>query len=111
MGIPEPGDRARVLRAPTRRRLSTFVKAGVHRATSGVNIMMRKIAIALAAVAAVTAGSTLSASAMHGGFGGMHGGFGGMHGGFSGMHGGFSGMHSSIHGGFGHPAMFHSNHF
>jgi len=84
-------------------------------ATNGVDIMMRKIAIALAAVAVVTAGSTLSASAMHGGHGG---GFGGGHG------GGFGGGHFGGHfGGFGHPgmagpgafggrpAMFHGNHF
>jgi hypothetical protein len=63
--------------------------------------MMRKIVIALAAVACVTAGSTFSADARFGGGGGMgHGGFGGMgHGGFGGMgHGGFAGM---SHGGFG----------
>jgi hypothetical protein len=77
-------------------------------ATDGVNIMMRKIAIALAAVAVVTAGSTLSASAMHGGHGG---GFGGGH------FGGFGGGHFGGHfGGFGHPhmagpAMIHGNHF
>ena len=64
--------------------------------------MVRKIAIALAAVAVVTAGSTLSASAMHGG--GHFGGFGGGH---------FGGGHF---GGFGHPsmaspAMFHDHHF
>src|SRR5258707_6598912 len=71
------------LRAPARWRLPTFAKAGVHLATNGVNIMMRKIAIALAAVAVVTAGSTLSASAMHGGgFGGGHFGGGGDFGGF-----------------------------
>src|SRR6266853_2104057 len=94
------------LRAPARWRLLTFAKAGVHLATNGVNIMMRKIAMALAAVAVVTAGSTLSASAMHGGGGGHGGGFGGGHG------GGFGGGHF---GGFGHPGMagpaFHSNHF
>src|SRR5258706_2617777 len=64
------------LRVPARWRLPTFAKAGVHLATNGVNIMVRKIAMALAAVAVVTAGSTLSASAMHGGHGG---GFGGGH--------------------------------
>ena len=66
--------------------------------------MVRKIAMALAAVAVVTAGSTLSASAMHGG------GFGGGH--FGGHFGGFGWGHF---GGFGHPGMsgpaFHSNHF
>ena len=69
--------------------------------------MVRKIAMALAAVAVVTAGSTLSASAMHGGHGG---GFGGGH------FGGFGGGHFGGHvGGFGHPGMagpaFHGNHF
>ncbi len=66
--------------------------------------MVRKIAIALAAVAVVTAASTLSASAMHGG--GHGGGFGGGHFGGGGGH----------FGGFGHPGMagptvFHGNHF
>src|SRR5713226_4625232 len=99
------------LRAPARWRLLTFAKAGVHLATNGVNIMMRKIAMALAAVAVVTAGSTLSASAMHGGGGGHGGGFGGGH------FGGFGGGHFGGHfGGFGHPGMarpavFHSDHF
>ena len=63
-------------------------------------MMMRKIAIALAAVAVVTAGSTLSASAMHGGHGG---GFGGGH--FGGHFGGFG------HPGMAGPAVFHGNHF
>src|SRR5215467_16238013 len=108
------------LYALARCRRPTFAKAGVQLATNGVNIMMRKIVVALAAVAMVTAGSTLSASAMHGGgFGGGHGGgFGGGHGGgFGGGHGGgFSGAHFGGHfGGFGHPGMagpaFHSNHF
>ena len=54
--------------------------------------MVRKVAIALAAVAVVTAGSILSASAMHGGGGGRGGGMG--HGGM-----GFGGMG---HAGFGH---------
>jgi len=72
--------------------------------------MMRKIAIALAAVAVVTAGSTLSAAAMHGG--GHGGGFGGGH--FGGGH--FGGGHFGGHmGGFARPmaghAMFRSNHF
>jgi hypothetical protein len=62
--------------------------------------MMRKIAIALAAVAVVTAGSTLSASAMHGGHGG---GFGRGH--FGGHFGGFGHPHMAG------PAMFHGNHF
>jgi hypothetical protein len=53
--------------------------------------MVRKTAIALAAVAVVTAGSILSASAMHGGGGGRGGGMG--HGGM-----GFGGMG---HAGFG----------
>jgi hypothetical protein len=82
----------------------------VYLATSGVNIMMRKIAMALATVAVVAAGSTLSASAMHGGFGGGHFGGGGGH------FGGFGGGHFGGHfGGFGHPAMAHPamfhNHF
>ena len=68
--------------------------------------MMRKIAIALAAVAVVTAGSTLSATAMHGGG----------HGGGGGHFGGFGGGHFGGHmGGFAHPmagqAMLRSNHF
>jgi hypothetical protein len=64
--------------------------------------MVREIAIALAAVAVVTAGSTLSASAMHGG--GHGGGFGGGH--FGGGHfGGFG------HPGMAHPATFHGHHF
>jgi hypothetical protein len=53
--------------------------------------MLRKIAIGLAAAAIAVGGSTLSASAMHGGSGG------GMHGG--GMHGG--GGHGGRVGGFG----------
>jgi hypothetical protein len=51
----------------------------------GVNIVIRKMVLALAAVAIVTAGSASTAAAMHGG-GGFHGGgFG--HGGFG--HAGF----------------------
>jgi hypothetical protein len=57
--------------------------------------IMRKIVIALAAVACVTVGSTFGADARFGGGGGAmgHGGFGGMgHSGFAGMaHGGFGG--------------------
>jgi hypothetical protein len=52
--------------------------------------MASKIAIAMTAVIAITVGSTMGASAMHGG-GGMgmgHGGMGGWHGGSS--HSGFS---------------------
>jgi hypothetical protein len=37
--------------------------------------MVQKLAIALATVSAITLGSTLSASAMHGGAGAFHGGF------------------------------------
>ena len=49
--------------------------------------MMRKIAIALAAVTVVMAGPTLSAAAMHGGHGGGFGGhFGGHVGGFGHPH-------------------------
>ena len=50
--------------------------------------MVSKIAIAVTAVIAITVGSTLSASAMHGGGGMGHGGMGGWHGGYS--HPGFS---------------------
>jgi hypothetical protein len=68
--------------------------------------MIRKIAIVMAAVAAVTAGSVSTASARFGGgFGGGHG----MGGGFHSMGGGF---HSS---GFSHsfaqPGFSHFNHF
>ena len=56
--------------------------------------MVSKIAIAVTAVIAITAGSTLSASAMHGGGGMGHGGMGGWHGGSS--HPGFS--HGFHHG-------------
>jgi hypothetical protein len=73
--------------------------------------MLRKIVIALAAVACVTVGSTFGADARFGGGGGGgmgHGGFGGTgHGGFGGTgHGGLGGMGRSgfagmAHGGFG----------
>jgi hypothetical protein len=56
--------------------------------------MVSKIAIAVTAVIAITVGSTLSASAMHGGGGMGHGGMGGWHGGYS--HPGFS--HGFHHG-------------
>jgi hypothetical protein len=56
--------------------------------------MVSKIAIAMAAVAVITVGSTLNASAMHGGGGGMgHGGYGGMG-----------------HGGYGQSGFSHSSH-
>jgi hypothetical protein len=60
-------------------------------------LMLRKTFIALAAMAAVTAGSTMASAGMHGGMG--HGGFGRM--------GGFG------HGGFGHarPAFAHPGGF
>jgi len=56
--------------------------------------MASKTAIAMTAVIAITVGSTLSASAMHGGGGMGHGGMGGWHGGSS--HPGFS--HGFHHG-------------
>jgi hypothetical protein len=65
--------------------------------------MVRKLAIALAAGAVVTAGSTLSAAAMHGG-GGGHGGMG--HGGF-GHVGGFGAAAMAHPGGFGGVAAVH----
>jgi hypothetical protein len=71
---------------------------------------MRKIVIALAAVAAVTVGSMLDASAMRGGGGGGHG--GGGHAGFGGGGGHGGGGHPSFgggggHVGFGHPGLGH----
>jgi hypothetical protein len=62
--------------------------------------MASRIAIAVTAVIAITVGSTLGASAMHGGGGMGHGGMG--HGGMGGWHGGFghSGFSHGFHHGF-----------
>jgi hypothetical protein len=71
--------------------------------------MVSKIAIAMTAVIAITVGSTMGASAMHGGGGGMGHGGGGMgmgmgHGGMGGWHGGpsHSGFSPGFHQGFRH---------
>jgi hypothetical protein len=68
--------------------------------------MVSKIAIAMTTVIAITVGSTMGASAMHGGGGMGHGG-GGMgmgHGGMGGWHGGsgHSGFSPGFHQGFRH---------
>jgi hypothetical protein len=73
----------------------------VHHATNGVNIMIRKVMMALAAVAVVTVGSASTAAAFRGGFGGGH--MGGAH--FGGAH--FGGAHFS---GMGHPGMAFRGH-
>jgi hypothetical protein len=68
--------------------------------------MASKTAIAMTAVIAITVGSTMGASAMHGGGGMGHGG-GGMgmgHGGMGGWHGGYS--HSGFSHGFHHGFAF-----
>jgi hypothetical protein len=72
----------------------------VIRATHGGQIMLRKMVIALAAAAALTAGSMIPVSAHDGGHGGGGGGGMGHGGGMSMGHGG-GGM-SMGHGGFGH---------
>jgi hypothetical protein len=66
--------------------------------------MVSKIAIAVTAVIAITVGSTLGASAMHGGGGMGHGGMGMGHGGMGGWHGGYS--HSGFSHGFHHGFAF-----
>jgi hypothetical protein len=78
----------------------------VIRATHGGQIMLRKMVIALAAAAALTAGSMIPVSA----HGGGHGGGGGMgHGGGMGMgHGGF-GHAGFAHGGFAPHGGFHDH--
>jgi hypothetical protein len=82
----------------------------LHHATNGANIMMRKVMMALAAVAVVTIGAGSTASAFHGGFGGGHfggGRFGGGHpGGAGAFHGHFSGGHFG-HGRFDHDRFRH----
>jgi hypothetical protein len=79
-------------------------------AVSKEDTMLRKMAIALAAVVVVTAGSTLSAAARGGGHGGMgHGGMGhgGMGSGGFGHAGGFGGAAMAHPGGFGGVAAVH----
>jgi hypothetical protein len=76
-----------------------LVGLGVPFKSDGESIMMRKMAIALAAVAALTFGAASDVSAHGGGGGGGHG--GGFGGGFG--HGGM--------GGFGHAESFHSGSF
>jgi hypothetical protein len=79
----------------------------VIRATHGGQIMLRKMVIALAAAAALTAGSMIPVSAHGGGHGGGGGGMG--HGGGMGMgHGGF-GHAGFAHGGFAPHGGFHDH--
>jgi hypothetical protein len=77
----------------------------VHHATNGVNIMIRKVVMALAAVAMVTAGHASTALA-RGGFGGGHFGGGGHIGGFARPGVAFHGNHfvgrPFVHDRFGH---------
>src|SRR4029077_6295602 len=80
-----------------------FILKGWGAQSNGVSIMMRKLAIGLAAVVIATAGSTLSASAKPPGGEGGHGGGGGMHvggggGGGRGRGGGRMGQRGGKHG-------------
>jgi hypothetical protein len=78
-------------------------------AANGGQIMLRKMVIAMAAAAALTAGSMIAASAH--GMGGHGGGGGGMgHGGF-GHSGGFGHAGFAHSGGFGRPFGFHDGRF